>query len=266
MVPKINGQLSGTRSSLDIQYDPQRGRVVTEEWNVAGDNLRALANTCEQNRIAYRLRANPVKSQLILTATDERAGFGGYTSDTWQLLCNELQNDIRMHPLVMTAAAAEPGMLGQVEKDVESFKNNETVSPAYYASRTTARLLFNLLIRNVTHYAASQYVLRHTCNVSNAYIGMTTEDGLDRIYTTAELITEITTGWTFPCPLRLRTKIQSISTAVSTLGGSHADYAWGWLKKGATETTSANNRVDISNEYWFAEWGTPLPYPLKTTA
>jgi hypothetical protein len=32
------------------------------------------------------------------------------------------------------------------------------------------------------------------------------------------------------------------------------DLLWGWRKLPSTETTAANNRVDISTEYWLAAW------------
>jgi hypothetical protein len=258
--PIINGTVLPVRSSLDISYDPTRGRVVTENWESGGDNLRAIALECEENRIAYQLKASPLHSHIVLTATDERAGVGGVTVDSWQLLANELQNDVKMHPAILAAEAAEPGMIGHVVADVETVNQGEAVDLTYYESRTAASGLFELLKRGATHYAVSQYVLRHTANVSNLFLGMTADDGFEHIYTTSQLLTNVASGWTFNCPPRLRTKIQSVTDAIIDLNGSHSGYLWGWLKKGSTEVTAANNRIDISSEFWFSEWSTFL-YP-----
>src|SRR5262249_5037809 len=92
--PIINGTLAPIRQSLSVHFDPNRGGVVTENWASAGDTLRLLQDECEAARIAYQLEATPVRSHLVLTATDERAGIGAYTADQWQLMANELLNDI----------------------------------------------------------------------------------------------------------------------------------------------------------------------------
>lgn len=258
--PIINGTFGPIRKSLDISYDPSRGRVVTEEYESAGDNLGGMAALCEKRRIAYQLRASPIHSKLTLTATGEYAGTPIFTADTWQLVANEMQNDIKQHPDYIALSPS------QRQAVVAALANIESGDPDLAVNLTTFKDVYgpeafdflSLQIRGTTHYPVSQYVLRHTANVWNGFVGLTDDDGAGEIYSTAQLVAEVSTGWTFNCPPRLIAKIQSVGKS----GTPHDGYVFGWLKKASTENTSANNRIDISSEYWFFEWSKRL-YPLR---
>lgn len=256
---RINGTLRPVRSSVDISYDPTRGRITAEEWTSAGANLFGMAAECERNRIAYTLKSNPVKSTISITST---AALGGITSlvvDTWQLVSNELQNDIKQHEEFRALTTIEKAAIFNALSDIQAGDATVTVEAFTAAFGAIPGAFLGHLVSGTTHYAVNQYVLRHTTNVSNVYEGLDTDDGSGQIYTNDQLFLEIqSAGWTFPCPSRITRKITGITTGQV----AHTGYQWGWLKKGCTETTSANNRVDISSEYWLAEWSMLL-YPLK---
>ncbi len=257
---RINGTLRPIRTSLDISYDPNRGRVVTEEYSSAGSNLYGMANDCERNRIAYTLKANPVRSVMTITSTGALGGVTPVAVDTWQLVSNELQNDIKQHEKFRALSTIEKAAVFNALQDIQAGDATVTIEAFTSAFGAIPGAFLRLLVNGTTHYAVNQYVLRHTTNVSNVYEGLDTDDDSGKIYTTAQLKIEITSPlWTFPCPSRLTRKIDGITTGLTP----HADFLWGWLKKGCTETTSANNRVDISNEYWLAEWSCPTLYPAK---
>jgi hypothetical protein len=254
MTPTIKGTLQPVRKELRIDYDPQRGRTVTEQWESAGAGLNGIAQDCESRGIAYSHVISSAKSKLISSTSGAQAGVPDIPVDTWQLLGNDLQNDVKTHPTFLALGRTEVGLIAA---DAEAVLKNETIDDAYYITNDTSGALLNLLVNGQTHYVLGQYVLRHTANVSNEFEGLTSADGELYIYTTSQLLSEIGSGWAFNCPARLRTKIGNIGVS----GTFHSGHMWGWLKKTSTETTSANNRSDISFEYWFGEWNTYL-YPV----
>ena len=114
-----------------------------------------------------------------------------------------------------------------------------------------AGYLAELLLAGTTHYAFGQWVLRHTTNVSNAFAANIADLNVERCYTTFQLLTEVQNPslWTFPMPARMAYKLNAIAAPAS-----QADYQWGWRKLASPETTSANNRLEITTEYWLAQW------------
>jgi hypothetical protein len=103
--------------------------------------------------------------------------------------------------------------------------------------------LYNLMIRGIAHYSAPQWVLRYTANVSNDYQFFTeANSGIGTIYTNAQAAAAVPAG-------RMRSTIQAI-----TAPPADSYLAWGWLKTAVTETVAARNRVDVSAEYWLAQW------------
>ena len=109
------------------------------------------------------------------------------------------------------------------------------------------------IVRGEDHYAMSSYVLRHTTNVGARSTWNVSDSNVDRIYTKDKLLTECqsTALWTNPLPTRLATKIEALDT---NRPSDKTDYLWGWLKRGSTESTEANNRIGVTTEYWLDQW------------
>ena len=184
------------------------------------------------------------------------------SSDDWQVTANEIQVDIKQHPEVLAMEAAYPGTIGYIVRDVELYNQGEAPgdpAPNAGAMPTSGRL-FAHLIRGVTHMAKSQYVLKHTTSVGNGYAANISDVNIERNYTTAQLLAEVTNPalWVFPMPGRLQFKLQAIAAPSSVTG-----YQWGWRKLASSETTSASNHVSISTEYWLEQWSNWL-YPPVT--
>lgn len=104
-----------------------------------------------------------------------------------------------------------------------------------------------------SEYERPTYVLRHTsyCSASSTYNSSTANT--QKIYTTAQLLTEVGSGWTYNLPPRLYSKISSIPVQFSALQESPY-YTWGWLKKISREPVLANFIVEVSTEYEAALW------------
>jgi hypothetical protein len=235
--PIIKGSLQPVRQRVKIQFDPAQGVTTTTEYESAGDNCGGLAASFQRAGTAYDLTSNPVRSRLV--ATQSRNSFIEETAvERWELLSNQQQLDVREHP---NSVALGQTVLATVLKAVKNHEAGKTVDTDDYSANALS--LFRLLTRGVTHYTVPQWVLRYTANVSNDYLFFTTANsGIGAIYTNAQAASAVPAG-------RMRSTIQSI-----TVPTADAELSWGWLKTSVTETIAARNRIDISAEYWLAQW------------
>lgn len=261
---RINGTLAPIPQPLEVTYDPARGQVVTQKWESAGRGLGGIADLYRAARIAYRFQLSDAVSSLVAEASGSQLGVADAACDNWQILCNEIQKDIKELPALAAKQASYPDSFRIVLRDVNNFLDGQpqvttpTVNPG---SLPETAFLLDMLCKGQTHFALSQYVLRHTTTVSNAYGANVADRNVGRVYTTEQLLTEVcdTSLWVYPLPGRLVYKLQNIPAPLP-----QANYLWGWRKLGSTETTSASNRVEISTEYWLEQWHI-LPYPPVTT-
>jgi hypothetical protein len=262
--PIINGTLQPIRKGTRVSYDPSRGQMIVREWEGAGDNLNGLAYQCAAANMSYELHPGRVRSRLIATATSAPE-LEESIVDSWQLLADEIQKDIKEAPAVR---ALHRNDLAFVVKNAKKYNDGKTlgddwwefyddaeglINPDHHA---TIRSLFEALTHGHDVFNISRYVLRHTVNIpadTTKYIG---DSYANYILDTATLLGEISSNaWRYPCPARLRYKIGSIPAMAAT-----GSLVWGWRKLVSTETAAANNRVDVSQEYQLALWDT-LVYP-----
>lgn len=261
----VVGTQRPVRTSRRFVYDPTRGPTYSEEWEGIGESsLDGLANVFIQNRVQFDHTISPIRSRIVATATNDAGGFTGQSVDTWQLVANEIQQPIATHPAVQAMVGLDSASLSDLLTAVNAYKEGEGGDFAEwfggtsnYEGRTTKQNLFRLMIHDDVAFYTTQYVLRHTTNVGNDTQGNVSDANVLSNYSASQLIAEAQDSglWTFPMPTRLRSKINAIPTPAV-----NDDYKWGWLKKASTETTAANNRIDISTEYWFAAWSRLL-YP-----
>lgn len=249
--PIITGTLMPIVTGRRTNYDPLRGLVEIEDIETAGDNLSGVAQSAIDAQLPFDFTHQRAKARISVTQTTT---FGGkeVTSDTWQIVGNEITEDIKRHPTI--AALEETG--NDSLKDVYDHYDRYTRDPATFTNTltegSTAAKLFNLLKRGTNSYLIGQYVLRHTTNVGNGYSVNVADENVECVYTTAQLVAEVSDAdlWAFPCPGRLIYKIQNITPQFAT----DDELRWGWRKLPSTETTAANNRVDISTEYVLYGW------------
>ena len=251
--PIINGNSAPFRVSVKSNYDPTRGITHSEEWHCVGDvGLEGTAALARENLAQYELTTSPKSSKITWSSNSGGGGAGGVMNidaDTWQVLSNEVHKSIfDLNLYRYLPAEGSPGSLAHVKEMVLRHENNEPIDPL----TGTSYSLYQKLIHGVTEYPVGQYALKHTTNVSANSTGNRSDVNVERIYSTKALIDEITdyTLWVRPCPSRLVTKISGLAVQIT----NHDDYIWGWRKLPSTETTSANNRIDISTEYWLGSW------------
>ncbi len=254
---RINGYVLPIARPQHYEFDPTRGLTTVQEWESAGQNLDGRANQFIREGKGFSYNRNAVRSRLVMTASNAQLNFPEVATDTWQILANEASKDVRELPAV---ADLPEGLYSEIVNQVTTFKAGESTTDQFEpvgdydsGSLDVASTVFDLMIKGQDHFAFSQYVVKHTTSVSNAASGNVSDNNVECIYTTGQLLGEVSSSssWRYPMPGRLQTKISNIGVP-SFKGG----YVWGWRKLPSTETTGANFRIEISTEYWLDQWST----------
>ncbi len=269
--PVITGTPLPVRKPDVVRFDPTRGVVRDLSWEAAiPTTLNPVASLLLASRMSYNL-SGELPARIVASASGSDLGQPEITTDNWQILANELQRHIFQGQVALQLEQNVPGALSQVESNYTLVSTPGTTprmtpstitwdDPSVSGNDLSASIgLLSLLMRGATHTPESQYVVKHTVNISQNFTTNIADAHVGQIYTTAQLLTEITDGslWTYPLPPRLVTKINAIETPAA-----RTNYTIGWRKLAATETTSAENRIEISTEYWFGQWFTATVYGL----
>jgi hypothetical protein len=263
----IRGILAPLLQATSKIFDPQRGWIYRYEYRGASQyQMELLAQSYANQGMPLSLKLNQGDS-ASLEVEDPTQSF---TIDTWEIVGNEESRDGLGHPTLINSLVG-----GFVVDDViEAMRRNlnANVKPSdvfsssgdLFGAGPVVQLFYSLQVRGSTEYRHGQYVLRHKTNVPNRWNINIADIGIDTIYTTAQLLSETTDAslWIFPLPGRLQYKLGRIASDAIASNPGAANYQWGWLKSASTETTAANNRVDISTEYTFELWTTGY-YPPR---
>jgi len=257
--PRIQGTLLAQRQSREWKYDPTSGEIYAESW--AGFGAAAMANLLAENRsngIATEISES--NGKYVLNQTDTSSS---YTEDSWQIQQNELSIPVLKNPRhepdngAYKLLAKHIEVIGAYQRNEKTFDEATTLLATYPGTPEldNANALLLRIHRGEDHFARSGYVLRHTTNVGQDTTFNVADEHVDNIYSFAMLIAECTnaTLWVSPLPTRLVTKINYLWTNRPT---DLTGYLYGWLKRGSTESTAANNRIDITTEYWLNQWST----------
>lgn len=209
------------------------------------------------------------------------AGYGFLSEllfDSWELLTNENTDSIFNNPLIVGSS----GWMTDNDKVVLSYcaTNGYTIaqsvatanaaisagtlpapesggSGGLYIAPTDARSIqiYLEILKGQTEFGRPAKVLRHTsyCSAGNLYNSSIANE--ECIYTTAQLLTEVGSGWTYNLPPRLYSEIaaQPIQYAPTT---EAAFYLWGWKKTVGREPVLSNFLVEREVEYALGLWST----------
>lgn len=188
---------------------------------------------------------------------------GAFTIDSWGVEVNQVFVDSMLNPFnvehvplghreLISEAVGKGISIAAAAASLEESTGDiyvDDISGNQYSVRLYKRMLAN----NDT-FIASRYVLRHVTNVSNRYDINVADQWVGYIFSTAELLSETqdTDSWIYPLPGRLAFKLNSIP-APSVIDPYEF---WGWHKSASSESTVANNRVNIVTEYVLGAWKT----------
>lgn len=274
----LRGDLAPKEQSRTYKWSPTNGgRVVSTFRNFDEDLMNEKAAEFEAAGVSYELTVAHDVCTLVTQDPNGSGGTGGADStvvDSWQIVANNTSPALDFNPVVYSGILSEVGSDTAVRDRLnllrESARGNivKVGTTAYTTAEFRAYLIaqsdpycariLDYLIGDVNSYASADYVLRHTTNVSNRWNSNVSDAYVLRVYSTAELLSEVQDSglWVYPLPGRLAYKINALSSSLIADYGSRTYQAWGWLKQPSTESTAANNRVDINTEYWFQRWST----------
>lgn len=249
----INGSLAPVNKPTEVDFDPNRGLVMHLAYESAGANLGGLANTFINSGVAFRWVNSGVKSRLDATVSGGTSGLPDLAQVNWQLLANEAQVSIFESGVALFTEAAFPGTISAIRSSFQAMQSGDPDGADAIRDTVDAGALgdydalLGLLLRGTTHYASGQYALKRSYTVSNFYSGAVPGQGLDEfILSTAEILS-------LGPPSTIGGIIASISAPASP-----DNYLWGWRQLPSTAVTTAQNRVEISTEWWADRWSTLL--------
>ncbi len=212
------------------------------------------------------------------------AGFGFLTEllfDAWELLTNESTDSIFNNPLIVGAS----GWMNDNDKVVLSYVATQGgttaeavsacnaaasatpqtlhypvtggtgASPSLYQNPSDARSvqIYLEILKGQTEFGRPSKVLRHTsyCSAGSTY--NTSIANEECIYTTAQLLSEVGSGWTYNLPPRLYSEISA--QPIQFAAPSEASYyTWGWKKTVGREPVLSNFIVEREVEYALGLW------------
>jgi hypothetical protein len=253
----IKGNAGRVKQSTTKKYDPTNGETVSIEWAAPGANLSGYANELKNMRVPFEHTLTGVISRLVETASDEIAtGSENVTvTERFDILYNEQQLDIKEHP---NWIALDPEQSSQVLKDVNRFHDGKSGArtgnwddtDVWGAAALVALDFYSILRAGVIHYPAESWVLRHTYNIpgdveqgSSSLYPSAIDTGIGLVYTSDDLRNSIPATYA-----RIREKINRITLPEKT------GYIVGWRKRPTSETTVANNRIEVGAEYTYAQY------------
>lgn len=238
------------------RYSPTGGSVTENEFAGFGPaQMLILAQQFEASGIEYEWETRYGRHSM--RAVDSS---GATTIDLWEIGINKLSPSSFGNPRNMAAIAQSELMViakaytggmkiaeaAQALQEDTGFSYPDSLSDAGYR-------LYERTQKGSADYYTEGYVLRHTTNVSNRYSANIADFNINCIYTTAQLLSEVQNPslWVYPMPGRLAYKLNALPAPPF-----QPFYLWGWLKSASSESTSANNRVNIVTEYELAHWST----------
>jgi hypothetical protein len=252
----INGSLLPFLQRYSIDFDPQRGFVYLYEYKGAQQTaLEAQQMAYARSSIASRLTYNQ-GGVSVLEVTDSTHQ---YVLDVWQLIGNDESRDALSHPtMAQLATDLQIAVIRQHLQNYDSATDAFQDSQLANLAGTAAQRFYVLQERGQTDYRKGQYVLRHTTNAPGVWGQNISDFGVEQIYTPSQLLSECSDSglWINPLSERLQFKIANIPYPAY-----QPYFQFGWLKGQSTETTTAFNRVDITQEYVLEQWSTDYYAP-----
>jgi hypothetical protein len=248
----ITGTRAPVRQRDRITYDPKNGIERQIVWQCPDPNgLYSIAASFE--KLGYKYTFEPgLNGTIVASAPSADDGQDETVTDTWEITANELQKDIREH---WKFRQLSDSVQSSINANIKESAELSTISPPLTGNAVS---FYKLMKSGTTHYAVSQFVLKHTTNVSDRYQTNVSDKNVEKLYTFDQLIAEASDAslWVNPIPGRLKAKLLSIKANYTPTAVD--GYSWGWRKLASTERSNAKGRIDIQTEYWLEQWSSTL--------
>lgn len=246
----LRGSVSPQPQNFRWEFDPQRGYIYGYDYKGASQSLmESLALSFNTLGLSTRLIFHQGDTASLEVEDPTQA----YTIDTWQVVGNEESRDGWSHPAILASATLDQIALCKQHLNTPDTPDVAFADTGLSGLAAIVQREYSRQFTGQTDYRRGQYVLRHTTNAPSRWTANVADLNVDYIYSTAELLSETTNSslWVYPLPPRLQYKISNIPAQSAV-----ANYLWGWLKSSTTESTAANNRVDLTTEYSLEQWST----------
>lgn len=245
-------------------WDPNRGLVIYKVWeSIDSADIEVKAAEARTWNRPYTIRSTGTKHTIEIetaSSTTDPGSVEPVPIDRWEMPGNEIQKSIWEHRTLLGITARALNAARQHIAENKTYDELETDEATLWATLTTDQknaieAAYGLAERNMDHVALGQYVLRHVTNVGAGYSANISDSNVEKLYTTDQLLAEVTDPvlWIYPLPARMVWKIQNLAAPVAVTG-----FLWSWRKLPSTEATAANGRIEISTEYWLEQWSTWL--------
>lgn len=189
----------------------------------------------------------------IVNGADDGSNEDDLVVDLWTLDGEDEQRPIRDHPNSRTLNTASAGIILKIDEQIEQFQKDSisnpsaefVLDPVSIAGLTSgqqalAQSYVDAILRGADQYSASRWVLRNTKTVSPMTSVRPVMNNVNRIYTTAQLISD----YSIP------------NTILFTLPAGF------WLKRTPEVEQLSNGKFQIRQEFvWSEEYSTYLYQP-----
>lgn len=265
-----------------IRSDPNRGTVIDTWYScISATNLINLYNQFQFNGVAVEFTTEGGK--VLLHANDATLN---NPVDTWELVGDSERKDLFQNPNWGVFAYDTVGSQVSQNQMAQIRQYLENNIPAHGPANTSgafdlpgvglglidlSALSDTIVERAYSRYLAGNdefendayaggYVLKHTANIPNRWIGYAGQDlfntNCGAIYSPANLLTEVSSSlWTLPVQVGsyFYNKLQILGADVPNVRNN---YMWGWKKGRQTLDYAANNRLNAVQHYVLEQFST----------
>lgn len=258
--PIVAGYLSPLAQKAEYDYDPTRGYII--RWHYEGvsqEDMLSLQQQYVQNGIACTIVFE--KGRAYLECVDSTQV---YTFDSWSLGGEDEAVDVLLNSQVAydlnssnidysTGIAALQTHIQNQDSQADAFQDTILIPMI----GTLTYYLYPYIIAGLTEFKNSAdndmgYVLRHKTNISNRSTVNISDFGVGMIYSTAQLLSEVTNDGLWNNPLSVSDAYRIANIMPPALPESIApDWIIGWFKGRSQKDPAANNRIEVVQDYTF---------------
>jgi len=269
-LPSLRGVVTPLQQWFEANFDPSTGFTFRGEYRgLDFFTMNGLSNYFTQLGMKADFRWDAGIATLAITDPTQNV-----LIDRWELGVDEEKPSIWENPifqaLINTQGSADAAIILAKMKNAgegniawaDLITDAEFEAAAGGMSEPQQNQLEDYLdyyLSGITNFLRGKYRLRLTMNAPARWGANIADFNVEKIYTIAQLLSEVTSRslWILPLPAYLNWKIQNYVAPDLT---ATPEYIWGALKTRSGASTAANNRVDITTEYLIDAWTTWL-YP-----
>jgi hypothetical protein len=281
--PIATGNNNPNYHPTELLFDPRRGMSFRQHVTcgkltaTAQAQLLAIVNQVQgwgaSGKMVFSQEKPSLEYELVGVPSNLTGTLSELFFDDWQMQIDDLTNTIFANTIIGTWLSYNDRMVLQrymklgsstALQDVVTSLNTDVTAgvltpPAgastFSAPASTAyqQQIFKQIDKDQTEFLDPLPVLHHTsvCSPGSTYNVSRANEMC--IYTPAQLLSEVGSGWTNNLPPRLYSQISSYPYRYAP--ADEASYfTWGWLKTRATQGTQTNFMVEVHQEYKLNLW------------